>query len=74
MARQLGRVFLNETGLNGDFDFTLDLTFDDSQAGPLDASVLIDAMREQLGLTVKSQSAAVDFLVIEGAQKVAAGN
>jgi len=73
-ARQLGRVFVNETGLTGDFDFTLDLTPDDSRPNPLDASLLISAMREQLGLSLKSQDAMVDCMVIDRAEKVVAGN
>jgi len=73
-ARLLGHVIVNETGLDGDFDFTLDLTPDESQHNPLDPSLLMAAMREQLGLTLKSQNAPVDFFVIESAEKVAAGN
>ncbi len=73
-ARALGRVFVNETGLDGDFDFVLDLTPDEGRPNPLDPSLLINAMREQLGLSLKSQDAVVDFLVIDSAEKVAAGN
>ncbi len=73
-ARGLGRVFVNETGLSGDFDFTLDLTPDDSRPNPLDPSILITAMREQLGLSLKSQDALVDYFVIDSADKVVAGN
>jgi len=73
-ARQLGRVIVNKTGLDGDFDFTLDLTPDESQPNPLDPSLLIDAMRGQLGLNLKSERAIVDFLVIDGAERVVAGN
>ena len=73
-ARQLERVFVNETGLNGDYDFTLDLTPDESRPSPLDPSLLIAAMRDQLGLQMKSQEAVVDFLVIDSVEKVAAGN
>ena len=73
-ARQLGRVFVNETGLDGDFDFTLDLTPDEHQPNPLDPSLLINAMRQQLGLSLKSQDALVDILVIDSAEKVAAGS
>jgi uncharacterized protein (TIGR03435 family) len=32
------------------------------------------AMREQLGLTLKTQKAPVDFVVIDSAEKVVAGN
>jgi uncharacterized protein (TIGR03435 family) len=73
-ARQLGRVIVNKTGLDGDFDFTLDLTPDDSRPSPLDPSLMINAMREQLGLSMKSEKVPVDFLVIDSAEKVAAGN
>ena len=73
-ARQLGRVIVNETGMDGDFDFTLDLTPDDSRPNPLDPSLLISAMRDQLGLTMKSQKAPVEYFVIESAEKVAAEN
>jgi len=72
-ARQLGRVIVNKTGLDGDFDFTMDLTPDDSRPSPLDPSLLIDAMR-QLGLSMSSQKLLVDFLVIDGAEKVVAEN
>ncbi len=73
-ARQMGRVFVNETGLNGDFDFTLDLTPDENRPNPLDPSLLLTAMREQLGLSLKAQDGMVDVLVIDDARKVTAGN
>jgi uncharacterized protein (TIGR03435 family) len=73
-ARQLGTVIVNQTGMDGDFDFTLDLTPDETRPNPLDPSLLISAMREQLGLTLKSQKASVDFLVIDNAERVVAGN
>ena len=73
-ARQLGRVIVNQTGLNGDFDFTLDLTPDEDRPNPLDPSLIMTAMREQLGLTLTSQKAPVDFFVVDSAEKVLAGN
>jgi uncharacterized protein (TIGR03435 family) len=73
-ARQLGRVIVDETGLTGDFDFTLDLTPDESRPNPLDPAIILSAMREQLGLAVKSQKGPVDMLVIDGVEKAAAGN
>ncbi len=65
---------MDETGLKGDFDFSFDLTPDESRPNPLDASLLISALREQLGLMVKSQKTSVDILVIDSAEKVLAGN
>jgi uncharacterized protein (TIGR03435 family) len=73
-ARQLGRVIINQTGMDGDYDFTLDLTPDESRPSPLDPALLVSAMREQLGLTLKSQEVPVDFLAIDSAEKVVAGN
>jgi uncharacterized protein (TIGR03435 family) len=73
-SRQLERVIVNRTGMEGDFDFTLDLTPDENRPNPLDASIIIATMRDQLGLMVKSQKAPVDFLVIDNADKVMAGN
>lgn len=66
----LDRVIVNETGLKGDFDFTLELTPDENSPNPLDPEVLIGAMRDQLGLVVKRQKAPVDFLVVDGAERV----
>ena len=73
-AWQLGRQIVNETGMNGDFDFSFDLTPDENRPNPLDPSLILSAMREQLGLVVKSQKAPVDVFVIESAEKVEAGN
>ena len=73
-ARQLERVIVNETGLDGDFDFTLDFTPDENRPNPLDPSLIITAMRDQLGLNIKSQKGPVDYLVIDSADKVTAEN
>ena len=74
LSRPLGRVFVNETGLDGEYDFVMDLTPDEGRPSPLDPSLLIDAMRQQLGLSLKSQDSLVDFFVIDSAERVAAGN
>jgi uncharacterized protein (TIGR03435 family) len=73
-SRQLGRPIVNQTGLTGEYDFTLDLMTDEHQPNPLDPSLLITAMKEQLGLALKAENALTDFLVIEGIEKVEAGN
>ena len=73
-ARQLGGVIVNRTGLDGEFDFTLDLTPDEHRPTPLDASIMITAMKDQLGLALKYEKTPVDILVIDSAEKVAAGN
>jgi len=73
-ARQLERVIVNETGLEGDFDFTLEFTPDESRPNPLDPSLVITAMRDQLGLAVKARKGLVDFLAIDHVEKVVDGN
>lgn len=73
-SRHLGRIIQDQTGLKGEFDFELDLTPDEDRPNPLDPATVIGAMRDQLGLTVKSQKAPVNIVVIEDAQQVAAGN
>jgi uncharacterized protein (TIGR03435 family) len=73
-SRLLDRVIVNQTGLDGDFDFTFDLAPDENRPNPLDPSLLISAMHEQLGFTVRSTKGPVDFFVIDNVEKVAAGN
>jgi uncharacterized protein (TIGR03435 family) len=73
-SRQLERVIVNRTGMEGDFDFSFEMTPDEDRPNPLDPSIVMGALRDQLGLVVKSQKAPVDFIVIESAEKVVAGN
>ena len=73
-ARQLERVIVNQTGLEGDFNFAIELTPDENTPNPLDPSLVISAMKDQLGLVLKTEKAPVDFLVIDSVEKVVAGN
>ena len=43
-----------------------------TQANPADTSLLIMALRQQLGLVLKPEKATVDVLVIDSAEKVLA--
>jgi uncharacterized protein (TIGR03435 family) len=73
-ARQMQGVIVDQTGLTGEYDFTLDLVPDENRPNPVDPSLLITALRDQVGLSLKSQKTPVDVLVIESAERVAAGN
>ncbi len=73
-ARQLDRVIVNGTGLDGDFDFTLNFTPDENRPNPLDPSLVINAMRDQLGLNLKAQKGPVDYLAIDSVEKVSQAN
>ena len=73
-GRQLGRAVIDKTGLEGEFDFTIDITPDESRPNPMDPATLMGAMREQLGLALTSQTIPVDVLVIDNAEKVKKGD
>jgi len=67
-------AIVNRTGLDGEYDFELELTPDDTRPSPIDPAFLLSALRDQLGLSVKSEKVPFDILVIDSAEKVAAGN
>jgi len=73
-ARQFERVMVDQTGIDGEFDFSMDLNPDEGRPSPLHQSILIEAMQDQLGLSLKSMKAPVDVYVIDSAEKAAAGN
>lgn len=73
-SRQLGQVVVDHTGLDGQYDFALDIVPDESRASAIDVSLIFSALRDQLGLTVKAEKTPVDFLIIDGIERVAAGN
>jgi bla regulator protein BlaR1 len=57
LANRLGRPVIDETGLEGRFDFTL--------KGALTNENLPVALREQLGLTLEPATSAVDVIVVD---------
>lgn len=73
-ARRMDRVIVNRTGMDGEYDFTLDLTPDENHQSPVDQTLLLDALRRQIGLDVRSEKTAVDYYTIEGAGKAALAN
>src|SRR5580658_1937427 len=82
LAHQLGRPVVNQTGLNGNYDFTLKWTPDERRgqmpggppgdaAPPADANgpSIFTALQEQLGLKLESQKGPVDTIVIDHEEK-----
>jgi uncharacterized protein (TIGR03435 family) len=73
----------NETGLQGDYDFTLDFQPDSTclnagygptSTGPDDWPDLRTALQTQLGLTLTQKKVRIDMLVIDHAEKMPAEN
>ncbi len=73
-ARQMEVVVLNQTGLDGDYDFGFDLALDQNRPSVLDTALLVGALREQLGFALKYEKVPVDVMVVDHADPVAAGN
>lgn len=73
-ARRLDKVIVNNTGMKGEFDFTIDLTPDEGRPSPMDPALLLQALKEQLGLNVQYGKTAVDFYELESADRTAAAN
>ena len=69
MARQLDRVIVDQTGLSGEFDFTLTIVPDETQPNPIDATMILRAMKEDLGLVIDARNAQVEVMVIDGVQR-----
>ena len=75
VARQSGRPVVNETGVTGAFDFTLEWVPErrmrtdagDAPSGP----TLFTALTEQLGVRLESKKVPVEVLVVERAEKPA---
>ena len=69
---------IDKTGLTGRYDFTVDLSsyFTDTKPGqqPDMTSVIMSALREQLGLNLESRKEAVEILVIDHAEKNPSAN
>jgi uncharacterized protein (TIGR03435 family) len=64
------RPVIDQTGLQGFFDFTLEWTPDTSQPDPAASGPSIyTAIEQQLGLKLQPEKSPVDFLVIDHAEK-----
>jgi uncharacterized protein (TIGR03435 family) len=64
---QLGRTVVDQTGLKGKYDFTLQWAPDANSDSP--HASLLAAMEEQLGLKLESKESPVEVLVVDNAEK-----
>ena len=82
LSQQLGRTVVDNTGLKGNYNFTLQWTPDESQlpgftepgggqGPPADSSgsSIFTAIQEQLGLKLESQKGPVELLVIDRVER-----
>lgn len=68
MAGAAGRIIVDKTGLTGRFDMVMTFNQDAANTAP-DLPTLFAAVQEQLGLKFEAQTAPVDVLVIDSAEK-----
>jgi bla regulator protein BlaR1 len=71
-AGRLARPVVDETGLGGRFDFTLEWIRESNNSGPADlqeGTTFQEALQEQLGLKLKSTKVSLDTLVIEHVER-----
>ncbi len=75
LARQLSNAYgvdrpvIDETGLNGVYDFTLEFGRPELSGGEFSGPSLFTALREQIGLRLQPKNAPVEVLVIDGVEK-----
>lgn len=68
LSDQVGRPVLDQTGLQGNYDFKITFA-PDMAADATDGPSIFTALQDQLGLRLDSQKGPVEVLVIDGVQK-----
>jgi len=71
LGKQLGRIVVDQTGLRGNYDFSLQWDPDQTADSPV-ASIgpsLFTALQEQMGLRLESQKTRGEVLAIDSAEK-----
>ena len=77
LTRRMGSPVLDQTGLKGLYDFTLDLSglgFNGNPAADLSAPSIFTTIQENMGLRLQAQKAPVDVLIVDHAEKVPTAN
>jgi uncharacterized protein (TIGR03435 family) len=71
----LGRVVVNQTGLDGVYSFNLDWTPDGGNpSAPDSPPPILAALQEQLGLKVEMRKAPVEMLFVDHVEKIPTEN
>jgi uncharacterized protein (TIGR03435 family) len=75
LSEEVGRPVLDQTGLSGSYEMTLDWAPDDAPANDATAGPSIfTALQEQLGLRLDSAKGPVEMLVIDRAERTSSEN
>jgi uncharacterized protein (TIGR03435 family) len=69
LSQALGRLVLNETELNGNYDFSLEWSPDAQPDFDATGPSIFTALQEQLGLKLESNKGPVEMLVIDHAER-----
>jgi uncharacterized protein (TIGR03435 family) len=64
------RPVIDQTGIQGKYDFSFEYAYDDSQAGT--ASPFLTALQDATGLKLNATKGPVEFLVVDHADKPSA--
>ncbi len=60
-----GRTVLDQTGLTGNYNITLEVPMPEDYAGSDTHSLVMEALQDQMGLKLESRKAVVDTIVVE---------
>jgi uncharacterized protein (TIGR03435 family) len=80
LSRQMERPVVDMTGLTGVYDLTLEWSPDDGMKGDKPAGDvppgpdLLTALQQQLGLTLRSQKAPLEMIVVDHVERVPSEN
>jgi len=72
LSTQAGRPVLDQTGLTGQYTFTLDWTQNTTAAPESDVPSIFTAVQEQIGLKLESTRGPIEMLIIDHAEKPSA--
>jgi bla regulator protein blaR1 len=87
LSRDLGRVVIDKTGMNGEYDYKLEWTSDPGEGGPESIGLppeeprphvetngpsIFTSLQEQLGLRLVSQKGPVEIIVIDSVERPSA--
>jgi uncharacterized protein (TIGR03435 family) len=74
VARTLGETVVDQTGIDGAYDFDLRWTTDDQNPDAAPAPTLFIALQETLGLRLQPQKVPVELLVVDHVERVPTEN